>query len=141
MAMQLAASEVPIPRQIAATAHWTNGRAMASDGRFRGVDWECMAVLVNDERQVAARNENFGTKTAAHCARLGGIDARQRARIATAIGARIPPRIAARLHVAARQRALEPVDRRPARPPVLGQDYGRRPHRCLQSGSVTSRRP
>jgi hypothetical protein len=34
-----------------------------------------------------------------------------------------------------------PGDRHPLRPPVLGKGYGRRPHRCLQSGSVTSRRP
>ena len=99
------------------------------------------AALVDDERKKSARNEHFGTMTAAHDAGMDRMRPRRHARVIAASDALVTPRIAVRLHLARRQRAFVPVDRRPARSPVLGQDYGRRPHRCLQSGSITSRRP
>jgi hypothetical protein len=91
---------------------------------------------MNYERQISARNDRIGTMTAARRARFAGIRSRQRTGVA-----RVGPPRAARLHDAPWQSAIESDDRRPARSAVLRQDYGRRPHRCLQSGSETSRRP
>ena len=140
LASEVAKCHDPIPMQFVATGHWTNGRGMRRDESFRDRGFEFICS-VNDERQITTRDEHFGTMAATYRARLARTRPRHGTRVVAATIGSVPPQSAAQLHDAPWQRAFEPVDRRPARSPVLGQDYGRRPHRCLQSGSRTSRRP
>ena len=100
-----------------------------------------MDGLMDDQRKKSAGDEHVGSKAATHLAGAERTGSRQHARVVAAFASAVTPRIAARPENAPRLRAFVPVCRRPARPPVLRQDYGRRPHRCLQSGRITSRRP
>jgi hypothetical protein len=96
---------------------------------------------MHDERKKSARNKHVRTISAAHRAGAAETGARQDARVAAGFAAAVVPQIAARRYNSPWLREFVPMSRRPARSPVLGQDYGRRPHRCLQSGRITSRRP
>jgi hypothetical protein len=132
-------SAIPIARDIAAGDNSPNGRARrTSPGGCLNIS---IAGLVHDERKKTARNENFGTATPSYRANMGRIGTRQDTRFVAGFVAAIAAEVAAQSHDTPRQRASVPKYRQPARPPVLRQDYGRRPHRCLQSGSITSRRP
>ena len=88
-----------------------------------------MGRLMHDERYKAARNEHIGTKSAVHRTGVIRTVARQGARVLASFTASVAPQIAARRHNAPWLREFVPVSRRPARSPMLRQDYGRRPHR------------
>jgi hypothetical protein len=96
---------------------------------------------VDDEWKKAARNEDLGSMPAAHGAGTVLTRSWQDARVLAGFHALVTVHTALRLLETSRQVKFVPVARQPARSPVLDKDYGRRPHRCLQSGRITSRRP
>ena len=108
---------------------------------FMTVAERSMKLSMHDERQEATGHKQVGAMARAHRTDHVGTRTKRFPVVLVACALGVDAQMEARTYPAFGQRAGKPGHRQPARAPVLGQDYGRRPHRCLQSGSETSRRP